>query len=68
VPVCADHIDRDAGEFSALALPYLGALSDEQCAAIWRFSARGGGVVATGATSLFNLKAAANLSFEQRSS
>jgi hypothetical protein len=54
VPVCADHIDRDAGEFSALALPNLGALSDEQCAAIRRFSARGGGVVATGATSLFN--------------
>jgi hypothetical protein len=54
VPVCADHIERDAGEFSALALPNLGALSDEQCAAIRQFSARGGGVVATGATSLYN--------------
>jgi Hypothetical glycosyl hydrolase 6 len=54
VPICADHIDRDAGELSALALPNLGALSDEQCAAIRRFSASGGGVAATGATSLYN--------------
>ena len=54
LPVCADHIERDAGEFSVLALPNVGALSDEQCAAIRRFSARGGGVVATGATSFYN--------------
>jgi hypothetical protein len=54
LPVNADHIDRDAEQFSALALPNLGALSDEQCAAIRRFVARGGGLVATGATSLYN--------------
>jgi hypothetical protein len=54
LPVNADHIDRDAEQFSALALPNVGALSDQQCAAIRRFAARGGGLVATGATSLYN--------------
>lgn len=54
VPVCADHIERDGGQFSVLVLPNVGVLSDEQCAAVRRFSARGGGVVATGATSSYN--------------
>ena len=54
LPVNADHIDRDAEQFSALVLPNVGALSDEQCAAIRRFTARGGGLVATGAASLYN--------------
>lgn len=54
LPVHADHIDRDGKDFSALALPNLGALSDAQLASIRRFVARGGGILATGESSLFN--------------
>lgn len=54
VPVFAGHIERDAAQFSVLALPNVGALSNEECEAIRRFSARGGGLVATGASSLFD--------------
>ena len=54
LPVHADHIERDAGRFSALLLPSVGALSDAQCAAVKRFVAGGGGLVATGATSLYD--------------
>ena len=54
LPVNADHIERDAGRFSALVLPSVGALSDAQCAAVKRFVANGGGLVATGATSLYD--------------
>jgi hypothetical protein len=54
LPVNADHIDRDAEQFAALVLPNVGALSTGQCEAIRRFVARGGGLVATGAASLFN--------------
>ena len=50
LPVHADHIERDAGRLSALVLPNVGALSDAQCAAVRRFVANGGGLVATGAT------------------
>lgn len=53
VPVHADHIDRDGPGYSVLALPSVAALSDEQCAAIRRFVERGGGLVATGATSMY---------------
>jgi hypothetical protein len=54
LPVNADHIARDANQFSALVLPNLGALSDAQCAAVRQFAAKGGGVVASGATSLYD--------------
>jgi hypothetical protein len=54
LPVHADHIERDAGRFSALVLPSVAALSDAQCAAVKRFVAAGGGLVATGATSLYD--------------
>ena len=50
LPVHADHIERDAGRFSALVLPNVAALSDAQCAAVQRFVANGGGLIATGAT------------------
>lgn len=53
-PVFAGHIDRDTAQFSVLALPNVGALSDAECDAIRRFTARGGGLVATGASSLCN--------------
>lgn len=50
----ADQIDENAAQFAALVLPNVGALSDSQVAAVRRFAQRGGGVLATGETSLFN--------------
>jgi hypothetical protein len=54
LPVHVDHVDRDASRFSALILPNLGAMSDAQVASIRRFVARGGGLLATGDTALFD--------------
>jgi hypothetical protein len=53
-PVNADHIERDGSQFAVLALPNVGALSDEQAAAIRRFAERGGGLIATGVSSLYD--------------
>ena len=54
LPVNADHIDRDSAGFSVLALPNVGALSDVQAAAIRRFVERGGALIATGVSSLYD--------------
>ena len=54
LPVHADHIDRDAAQFSLLVLPNLALITKEQVAAIRRFVDRGGSLVATGDTSLFD--------------
>jgi len=54
LPVHADHIDRDAAQFSVLVLPNLGAMSDAQVACVRHFVAGGGGLVATGESSRFN--------------
>ena len=54
LPVHADHIDRDAGQFSLLVLPNLGAMSDVQVASVRRFVERGGGLLATGESSLLD--------------
>jgi hypothetical protein len=54
LPVHADHIERDAGKFSVLVLPSVAAMSEAQCAAVKRFVANGGGLVASGATSLYD--------------
>jgi hypothetical protein len=54
LPVHADHIERDAGRFDTLVLPNVGSLSEEQCGAIRRFVDRGGGLVATGESSLYD--------------
>jgi len=54
LPVHADHIDRDASRLSVLVLPNLAVISDQQVAAIRRFVQRGGSLIATGGTSLFN--------------
>lgn len=53
-PVHADHIERDAPELAALVLPNIGALTDEQCRAIQQFVEAGGGLVATGESSLYD--------------
>ncbi len=54
LPVHADEIDKQIGKLSLLILPNLGALSNEQCAAIRRFVQSGGALLATGDTSLYN--------------
>ena len=54
VPIHADHIDREAENVSLLVLPNVGALSEEQCQAIRRFVGGGGGLIATGESSLFD--------------
>src|SRR5947209_5935724 len=54
LPVNADHIERDGRGLAALVLPSVGALSDAQCASVRRFVENGGGLVATGASSLYN--------------
>ncbi len=53
IPVHADHLDRESPELAVLILPNLAALSDDQCAALRRFVARGGSLIATGSTSLY---------------
>jgi len=54
LPVHADHIEREAGNLSVLVLPNLAALTERQLVSIRRFVERGGGLVATGETSLCN--------------
>jgi hypothetical protein len=54
LPVHADHIERDASLFSALILPNLAAMSDDQAASVRRFVQRGGGLLATGESSLLD--------------
>src|SRR5262249_53055444 len=48
------HIERDAEKFSLLVLPNFGAISDQQVATVRRFVERGGGLIATGESSLSN--------------
>jgi hypothetical protein len=54
LPVHADHIVRDADQFSVLILPNLAAMSAIQVAAVRRFVERGGGLIATGEASRCN--------------
>lgn len=54
LPVHADHIDRDAKRFSLLVLPNLGVMTSDQVSSIKRFVKDGGGLLATGESSLFN--------------
>ncbi len=56
LPVHADRIERDCAEHNlkTLVLPNVGALSDSQCDAIRAFFGGGGGLVATGETSLYD--------------
>jgi hypothetical protein len=52
LPVHADHIERDASKFTALILPNFAAMTDSQTAAIRKFVQGGGGLLATGESSL----------------
>ena len=54
LPVHADHIERDGPRLSVLILPNLAAMSESQCLAVRQFVERGGNLIATGQTSLYN--------------
>jgi hypothetical protein len=54
LPVHADHITRDADQFSVLILPNLAAMSASQIEAVKQFVERGGGLIATGEASRCN--------------
>jgi hypothetical protein len=54
LPVHADHIDRDGPNLAVLILPNLAAMSDAQVASVRQFASRGGGLIATDESSLFN--------------
>ena len=54
LPVHAADLERDAGQFTALVLPNLAAMSEAQVAVVRRFVERGGGLLATGQTSRFD--------------
>jgi hypothetical protein len=52
--VHADHVGRDAPELDGLVLPNLAAMSEAQCQAVRRFVEGGGGLLATGESSLYD--------------
>jgi hypothetical protein len=54
LPVHLDDLDKYAGRVTTLVLPNIGALSDSQAVAIRRFVERGGSLVATGHTGLYD--------------
>lgn len=54
IPVNADHIDREAKNLSSLVLPNFGAMTDAQVVSVKRFVEGGGGLLATGETSLYD--------------
>ena len=54
LPVNADHIDRDAKQLSLLVLPDIGVMTNSQVASVKRFVEKGGGLIATGESSLYD--------------
>ncbi len=52
LPLHLDDVEREAAQFSALILPNLAAMSEAQCQAVRSYVQRGGGLLATGASSL----------------
>ena len=54
LPVHADHIDYEGKNLSLLVLPNLGVMTDNQVSSVKRFVEGGGGLFATGESSLYN--------------
>jgi hypothetical protein len=54
LPVHVDDIEQNGSNLTTLILPNVGALSDAQSSAIRRFVQKGGSLVATGHTGLYN--------------
>lgn len=54
IPVHADHIDREAPGLGLLILPNMGVMTGSQVASVKKFVAGGGGLIATGESSLYD--------------
>lgn len=54
VPVHADDIEREGANLSLLILPNTAVMSEQQIGSIRNFVERGGGIIATGETSLYD--------------
>jgi len=54
VPIHADHVGREASNLATLILPNLAAMSDAQVQSVRDFVERGGSLIATGQSSLYN--------------
>ncbi|HVT90377.1 MAG TPA: alpha-amylase family protein [Tepidisphaeraceae bacterium] len=54
VPVHIDHIERDGAKLKVLVLPNIGAMSDSQVTSVRAFVQRGGSIIASGQTSLYD--------------
>lgn len=54
MPVNADQIDLYSGQISLLILPNIGTMTDDQVASVRRFVEKGGGLIATGQSSLYD--------------
>ncbi len=54
VPIHADHIESQADKLSLLILPDLGVMNDSQVDAVRKFVKKGGNLIATGETSLYD--------------
>jgi hypothetical protein len=54
LPVHADDVDRNGDAMTVLILPNVGALSDAQAASIRRFVEKGGSLVATGDSGMYD--------------
>jgi hypothetical protein len=54
VPVHIDHLEREAAGLAVLILPNFGAMSGQQVASVRRFVERGGGLIASGESSLYD--------------
>jgi hypothetical protein len=56
LPVHADHLARDAGKFAALVLPSMGVLTEEQLGALREYVRRGGGLIVTGESGMYDVE------------
>jgi hypothetical protein len=63
LPMHIDYLERDGAGISVLVLPNMGGLSDQQITSIRRFVERGGALVATGQSTLFDEFGAARSDF-----
>lgn len=54
IPVHADDIEKESGKISLLILPNIGVMSDSQVMAVKKFVDKGGNLIATGETSLYD--------------
>lgn len=54
LPIHADHVGREGPRLSVLILPNVAAMAESQCLAVRQFVERGGHLIATGQTSLYD--------------